>query len=746
MDTATHDTQDAQSPSALLDGLNPPQKQAVLHESGPLLIFAGAGSGKTNALTKRIAYLIRERNVRPYNILAVTFTNKAAAEMKERIQRLIGDLVIHLWAGTFHSICARMLRERGRLIGLDRTFVIYDDEDQMTLIKQCLHELNIDDKQFAPRAVLAQISHLKEKLTEPGEKGGGHAPMEKVVARVYSRYQEKLVRANALDFDDIILKAVELLQESAEAREHYQERFHYVHCDEFQDVNDSQYRLLSLLAAKHRNICVVGDDDQSIYAFRGANVDLILNFDTDFPNAIVIKLEQNYRSTKTILDAAYHVVKRNRGRADKRLWTDNAEGTPITLIDTRDEIEEANSIVRIILDEVERGRRSYSDYAVLYRANMQSRAIEEQFVRRQIPYKIIGSMRFYERKEVKDVLAYLRICINPYDSISLRRVINVPARAIGATTVDRLADFAALCEIGLWDACRRVGEIGLASRTNASVAGFVKMIEYLGARAYSKRVTEFLDDVLVTTGYRAALEMENTVEARGRLDNVLELFTSAQDFEGRGGDDGDISLAAFLESIALVADVDWLDSSSETVTLMTLHAAKGLEFAAVFLSGMEEGIFPHIRATSRDEIDEERRLCYVGMTRAREDLYLSFARARTMFGSTHRSVMSRFLLDIPESLFVAKSQRRTVPSSPAPDLRRVEPVPTWEEMARPAVHRGAGVATSGNPFRHGQKVRSAKFGVGTVVSLDGSSVVNVAFAAPVGIKKLDISIAKLESV
>ena len=764
MDVPQAQVADPAYESPLLSGLNEPQKQAVLNDKGPVLIFAGAGSGKTNALTKRIAYLIRERYVRPYNIIAVTFTNKAAGEMKERISRLVGDFGRDLWAGTFHSVCARMLRERGKLIGLDRKFVIYDDDDQISLVKECLHELNVDDKQFAPRAVLAQISKFKEKLIPPDQipQGVVRTPFDKVVSRIYPKYQNKLAMANALDFDDLIMKSVELLQESEEARDHYQERFHYVHCDEFQDVNDSQYKLLSLLAAKHKNICVVGDDDQSIYSFRGANVDIILNFEKDFPDAAIIKLEQNYRSTKTILDAAYNVVKNNSGRADKRLWTDNIEGEQITLIEADNEVEEAVAIIKIIREKVlssvpvggsDNRDRNYGDFAILYRANHQSRAVEDQLVNHRIPYKIVGGLRFYERKEIKDVIAYLRIVMNPYDSISMRRVINVPARAIGSTTVDKLTDFASSREIGFWDACRRVNEIDVAPRTRNSIHGFVKMVEYLADLSNKQTVSQLIPNILATIGYIEELRKDRTPEGESRVENVGELVSVATDFEANGGDDGDISLSAFLETISLVADIDRLDDSKEAVTLMTLHSAKGLEYPVVFLTGMEDTIFPHLRAMSdSNQMEEERRLCYVGITRAQSELYLTYAGARTTFGQTRRNPVSKFILEIPQHLFLAKSTRRGMAQRYAPSLApgsnrpQSQIAPTWDDLARRASVKQADRPVSNNPYKVGQKVRSEKFGNGTVVSLDGDTIINVAFPAPVGIKKLDTNFAKLERV
>jgi DNA helicase-2/ATP-dependent DNA helicase PcrA len=744
--------------SPLLSGLNSPQREAVTHESGPLLIFAGAGSGKTNVLTRRIAYLIQERHIRPYNILAVTFTNKAATEMKERIRTLIGEGVARdLWAGTFHSLCARMLRERGKEIGLDNKFAIYDDGDQLSLVKESLKERDLDEKQYQPRALLSQISKAKERLKSPEDLVADYtaSPFDRALASVYRLYQEKLALSNALDFDDLIMKTVQLLQKSEKAREHYQNRFHYVHCDEFQDTNESQYRLLSLLSAKYKNLCVVGDDDQSIYAFRGANVQIILNFERDFPDATIIKLEQNYRSTKTILDAAYHVVKNNKGRAEKRLWTEKDEGDHITLIETPNEVEEGVAICTIIREMADAGDRNYQDFAVLYRTNAQSRAIEEQFINHRIPYKVVGGVRFYERREIKDVLSYLRISMNPYDGISMRRIINVPTRNIGVSTVEKIGQFAAGNEISFWDALQRVNEIDLPSRAKNSVQAFVKMIEYFQKAAMTKPVSAFVQDVIDTTGYMNDLKKENTLEAQARVENIGELVSVAKEFEVQAGEEGDKSLLAFLENVSLVADVDSLDDSANAVTLMTLHSAKGLEFPVVFMAGMEESIFPHIRSFgSQQDLEEERRLAYVGITRAKEQLYLSYAGSRMFFGQTQRNAVSRFVAEIPMSLYIAKSSRPkpTLAYTPTitPENRRPQSVmaPSWTDLARSAALKTS-TATPKLGYKLGDKVKHAVFGNGTVVSINPAgddAQVTVAFPAPIGIKKLMASFAKLEKV
>jgi DNA helicase II / ATP-dependent DNA helicase PcrA len=747
--------------SPLLAGLNPQQREAVSHESGPLLIFAGAGSGKTNVLTRRIAYLIREREVRPYNILGVTFTNKAAGEMKQRIASLIGDLgAREVWAGTFHSVCARILRERGKDIGLVSSFAIYDDADQMQIVRECLKEHDYDEKQYHPRAILGQISKAKESLITPQEMldSDFSSPFDRAVGVIYKMYQERLTQANALDFDDLIMRTVQLLQQSQTAREHYQRRFQYVHCDEFQDTNESQYKLLALLSGQHKNLCVVGDDDQSIYAFRGANVQIILNFERDFPGATVIKLEQNYRSTKNILEAAYHVVRNNKSRADKRLWTENDEGDHLTLLEAPNEVEEAIAIATIIRDTSRDSERSLRDYAVLYRTNAQSRALEEQFLNQRIPYRIVGGVRFYERREVKDVLAYLRVALNPHDSISLRRIINVPARNIGLATAEKIKHLAAREGILYWEALQRCHEADLGARARASILGFVKLVEYLRKQSTAKPVSDFIQDVLDTTSYLIELMKEGgSHEAEARKENVEELISVAKAFEALPDEESDHTLAAFLENVALVSDIDSLDPDADAVTMMTLHSAKGLEFPVVFLAGLEEGIFPHIRSMGkREEMDEERRLCYVGITRAKKQLYMSFADSRMIFGNVSRNPVSRFVREIPMSLFIAKSARPASPPIYAvnfsagnglPSRPLSETTPRWNDYAGHSSSKG-GVATApAAEFKLGEKVKHATFGPGTVVSMNsnnGDTQVTVAFAQPHGIKKLMASFAKLE--
>ena len=592
---------ETESPSSedlhpLLQGLNPVQREAVLHSEGPLLLFAGAGSGKTRVLTHRVAYLIAARNVSPRHILAVTFTNKAAQEMKERIERLVGENVgKHLWVGTFHATCARLLREHGEKIGIERDFLVYDDSDQLTLMREVLRSLSIDETKFKPRAILSHISRAKEKLITP-ETWKEHFVgfFEDVCAKVYPVYQARLRQNNALDFDDLLVETVNLLQQRPEVLARLQERYRYIMVDEYQDVNHVQYLFLKLIADRYRNLCVVGDDDQSVYLFRGADVGLILQFEHDYPEAAVMKLEQNYRSTKTILSAAYNVVRNNRGRKDKKLWTENDHGVPLTKRENENEQEEAVWIAQKIREEVLAGRRKWHDFAILYRTNAQSRILEETFLTWQVTHRIVGGVRFYDRKEIKDVMAYLRVIQTPADSVSLKRILNVPTRGIGATTLAALDEETNLSGRGLWDVLQNVGELSqIQARTRTKLATFVSLIAALRAERDSLSVTELTQKVLDRSGYQAALEEEQTIEAQTRLENVQELVTVTREFEQQTENP---TLSAFLEQVSLVADIDSLDAGADAVTLMTLHAAKGLEFPVVFLVGVEEGIFPHIRS------------------------------------------------------------------------------------------------------------------------------------------------------
>jgi DNA helicase-2/ATP-dependent DNA helicase PcrA len=731
----------------LLHGLNPTQREAVLYGDGPLLLFAGAGSGKTRVLTHRIAHLILSRGVRPRNVLAVTFTNKAAREMRERLERLVGSgATKELWAGTFHATCARLLRERGESIGLPRDFVVYDDDDQLVLIKECLSQLNLDDRQYNPRACLSFISRAKEKLIDPEnfkEHFSGH--FENVVAKIYALYQEKLNLNHALDFDDLIGKSVRMLHQREDVREYYQNKFKYVLVDEYQDVNMAQYKLTQLLSNGTRNICIVGDDDQSVYGWRGADIEIILGFEADYPDAKIIKLEQNYRSTKTILEAAYAVVRRNRGRKDKKLWTQNPDGEAVLVWEAMNEQEEAVYVAQSIRQALDEGERRYSDYAVLYRTNAQSRALEEVFINWRIPYQIVGGVRFYERREIKDLMAYLRLVHNPFDSVSLKRVVNVPVRGIGATSWARIEEAAQKRGVALWDAIADLDGLDLKPSIKKAVLGFTALIASLRSRSEKLTVTKLVEAILEETGYKKLLEAEKTVEAQSRLENVQELLTVTQQFELSSEDP---TLRGFLEQTALIADIDSLGGEgADAVVLMTLHSAKGLEFPEVFLIGMEESIFPHFRSLQDDKsLEEERRLAYVGITRAREKLHLTFAARRTIFGNIQINPPSRFVRDIPlEHLAVpsggripsfARSRQRELSSysggSPSPAV----PKPT------------APVLGGAAPFKPGEKVRHAVFGQGVVVGCTGvgdDAQVTVAFPN-VGVKKLVVGYARLEKV
>jgi len=671
-----------------------------------------------------------------------------------------------MWVGTFHAICARLLRERGSTIGLERNFVVYDDGDQVTLIKECLSQLTLDDRQYTPRGVLSLISKAKEKLIAP-EDFSRHfqGVYEGVAGKVYALYQEKLRLNRALDFDDLIATAVRMLEQREDVREYYQGKFRYVLVDEYQDVNHAQYMLTRLLSggtynnATH-NICVVGDDDQSIYGWRGADVKIILEFERDYPEAKIVKLEQNYRSTQNILDAANHVVRHNRGRKEKRLWTENAQGEEISLYEAMNEQEEGVFLATTIREEIQTKERRYADFAVLYRTNAQSRVLEEVFINYKIPYKIVGGVRFYERREIKDIMAYLRLVHNPYDSVSLRRVINVPARGIGAGTWQKIEDMAQLKNVSLSEVASDLSAIdGVKASTKKAVQAFVALIAYLRGKQEELSVTKIVQEVIENTGYVKELEKERTVEAQTRIENIKELLSVTQQFEATTEEP---TLGYFLEQQALIADIDSLEESADAVVLMTLHSAKGLEFPVVFLTGLEEGIFPHARSMQSDrEMEEERRLAYVGITRAKEELFLTFAARRTIFGNTQITQVSRFVREVPQELFKLPLDRRRSSSigggaRVTGRWRRDEysQVNPWEEAQ--AAARVAARATQpaptpkpdGETFKIGQKVKHAVFGQGTVLNCVGSgddAQVTVAFPN-VGVKKLVAGFARLEKV
>ena len=633
----------------ILQGLNNKQYEAVINTEGPCLIIAGAGSGKTKVLTHKIAYLIQEKNVLPWNILAITFTNKAANEMKERIANLVGDVAQDIWMGTFHSICVRILRKFIDRIGFETSFIIFDTSDQRTMIKTCLKDLNIDDKMFTDRSVLSEISNAKNQMLEPEAYtaiANGDFRKEKI-ATVYELYQKRLKENNAIDFDDIINYTIKILNENPDVLEYYANKFKYVLVDEYQDTNKAQFTLITLFASNYGNITVVGDSDQSIYAFRGADISNILNFERDFVNAKIIKLEQNYRCTGNILKAANSVIKNNETKYKKELWTENEQGNLPKVYSAENEYDEGSFIV----EQINRLRREeyfkYSDFAILYRMNTQSRAIEDILRREDIPYKIVGGLKFYERKEIKDIISYLRLIQNPSDNLSLKRIINEPKRGIGKTSLDNIETLANQNEISMYEIIKNADQYGL-NRVFANSREFISVMEELRAKKDDLVISELIKQTLNKTGYTKALEDENTIEAENRIENLEEFLTVAMEFEEESADNG---LSEFLEGITLSSDIDNMEDTEDTVTLMTLHSAKGLEFPAVFLVGMEEGIFPGYKSISEPkDLEEERRLCYVGITRAKQYLFLTCSKQRTIFGSTSCNPVSRFLKEIPADL------------------------------------------------------------------------------------------------
>ena len=631
----------------ILEGLNDKQYEAVINTDGPCLVIAGAGSGKTKVLTHKIAYLLNEKNIKPWNILAITFTNKAANEMKSRVETLVGEAAKEIWMGTFHSICVKILRNFIDRIGYEKSFIIFDTSDQKTLVKECLKSLEIDDKMFTDRAVLSEISNAKNEMLEPVQyamRAGGDYRKEKI-ARVYAMYQQKLKENNAVDFDDIINLTIKILAENPDVLEYYNDKFKYILVDEYQDTNKSQFTLVTMLAAKYGNITVVGDNDQGIYSFRGADISNILNFEKDFPGTKIIKLEQNYRCTGNILNAANAVIKNNVVKYEKKLWTENDIGELPNFFCGDNEYDEATYVV----EQINRLRREeylkYSDFSVLYRMNAQSRAIEDILRREDIPYKIIGGLKFYERKEIKDIIAYLRLIYNPSDNLSLKRIINEPKRGVGKTSIDNISKLSDSSNISMYEIIKNAADFGL-NRVFVNTRDFIEQMEYLMAKKDELKISELIKETLNKTGYTKALENENSVEAETRIQNLEEFLTVAMEFEEESAEN---SLGEFLEGITLSSDIDGMEDEEDSVTLMTLHSAKGLEFPVVFLVGMEEGIFPGYKSIGEPkELEEERRLCYVGITRARQYLFLTCAKQRTIFGSTTYNAASRFIEEIPK--------------------------------------------------------------------------------------------------
>lgn len=632
----------------LINGLNDRQKEAVLATDGPCLVIAGAGSGKTKVLTHKIAYDI-ESGIKPWNILAITFTNKAANEMKERIEKLIGDAAKDLWMGTFHSICVRILRRYIDRIGYKTDFVIFDTSDQKTLIKECLKALKVDDKIFTDRGVLSEISNGKNEMLEPkayGVKYAGDFRKEKI-AEIYELYQRRLRENNAIDFDDIINFTIKILSENPDVLDYYTEKFKYILVDEYQDTNKAQFTLVSLLASKYGNVTAVGDNDQGIYSFRGADISNILNFERDFPGTRIIKLEQNYRCTGNILKAANAVIKHNENKYDKKLWTENEEGHLPCIYCGEDEYDEGRYIVEQINHLKTEEYYKNSDFTILYRMNAQSRAIEDIFMREGIPYKVIGGLKFYERKEIKDIIAYLRLIHNSADNLSLKRIINEPKRGIGKTSIDQIQEISDKTGNSMYEIIRNAQEYGL-TRVYSNSRDFIEQMEYLKSKKDELKISDLIKETLNKTGYTKALENENSVEAETRIENLEEFLTVAIEFEEESADN---TLAEFLENITLSSDIDGMEDQDDSVTLMTLHSAKGLEFPVVFLVGMEEGIFPGYKSIGEPQaLEEERRLFYVGITRAKQYLYLTCAKHRTIFGSTSYNQVSRFVKEIPEEL------------------------------------------------------------------------------------------------
>ena len=641
---------------SIYDTLNPPQREAVAQTEGPVLILAGAGSGKTRVLTHRIAYLMDEKGVNPWNILAITFTNKAAQEMRERVDKLVGFGSESIWVSTFHSACVRILRRHIDNLGYDTNFTIYDTDDQKSLMKDVCRKMNIDTKIYKERSLLAQISHAKDELLTPDDmemKAAGDYNMKKV-ASVYREYQAALRKNNALDFDDLIVKTVELFEKCGAVLEYYQERFKYIMVDEYQDTNTAQFKFISLLAQRYQNLCVVGDDDQSIYKFRGANIGNILGFEHVFPDARVIRLEQNYRSTRNILNAANQVIANNTERKAKTLWTENEEGSKVHFRQFLNAYEEAEYVAGEIGKLKRNGLGNYRDCAILYRTNAQSRIFEEKFIAANIPYKLVGGVNFYARKEIKDLLCYLKTINNARDDLAVQRIINVPKRGIGATTLGRVQDYADNMGISLYEALRVAEEVPSIGRSLSKIDGFVTFIQMLKSKADVMTVEEILQEVIDSTGYVAELEAEDTEESRARIENIDELISKTVAYqEAMEEQNQSATLSGFLEEVALVADIDTVDPDQDYVLLMTLHSAKGLEFPKVFMVGMEDGIFPsHMTISYGDdgEMEEERRLCYVGITRAMKDLTLTCAQQRMIRGETQYNRVSRFVSEIPRVL------------------------------------------------------------------------------------------------
>jgi len=735
--------------SKILDELNSVQQEAVTYNEGPMLILAGAGSGKTRVLTYKIAYMIEEGIINPWEILAITFTNKAAKEMRERVDSLLPDNASDIWLGTFHSICVRILKREIELLGYTRDFNIMDELDKQRVVKDILKRMNIDDKQFPANSICYEISSAKDKLKNAEmylKEVKGDFRREKI-AEIYREYERETKKNNSVDFDDIIMLTVELFKHNPDRLNYYQNKFKYILVDEYQDTNHAQFILISLLASLHGNICVVGDESQSIYGFRGADISNILNFEKQFLGAKIVKLEQNYRSTKNILNAANHVINKNSSKLEKKLWTDNDEGHKLKYYTAKNEYDEGQYIVDTIDKMVRENNLKYSDFAVLFRTNAQARAIEEVFMRESTPYRLIGGLKFYSRKEIKDIIAYLKLIHNPNDNVSLKRIINEPKRGIGDTTVDKLAEIADSNDMSIFNFISESSNIQ-GMRASGNLILFRDMMQELIKDKFTLSVTELMKKILLVTGYEEMLVKENTSEAEGRLENIYELLGVAAEFEK---EEADNSLSEFLDSIALVADTDKLDEGEEAVTLMTMHSAKGLEYNIVFIVGMEDGLFPSKKSIfEHDDVEEERRLCYVGITRARQKLYLTNAKQRTLYGSTSYTIPSRFISEIPDDLYdevskenIKKKQEQRSSGYIDDEFSSVQRRINELSRTSSSVNISSGFKSNNkfgvsvdsflknigktapvhedvdlNKYKEGVKIRHKKFGIGTIKSAE----------------------------
>ena len=755
----------------LLEGMNERQKEAVQYTQGPLLIMAGAGSGKTRVLTHRMAYILAEEEVHPWNILAITFTNKAAREMKERVSQLVGPQAEDMWVSTFHSMCVRILRRDIEILGYQRSFTICDPSEQQTSMKRILKKLDIDSEKYDYRMILNRISQAKndlEDVEEFNKKYTGY--VEQIIGKCYREYQKELAKSMTLDFDDLIMLTVQLFQKHPETLQYYQQKFQYIHVDEYQDTNHAQYRLVTMLAKKFKNICVVGDADQSIYGWRGADMSNILEFEKDYQNAKVVLLEQNYRSTKTILQAANHVIENNVNRKVKKLWTENEDGQPITYYRAQSEQDEGRYVLSQIQSLLRDGYH-YDDFAILYRTNAQSRVMEENLLKSNIPFRLVGGQRFFERLEIKDLLAYLRLIVNPQDDLSFRRIVNSPKRGIGATSLAKLSDFAEVYQFSLLEASLQTTLSPLSGKAAKALEKFATTIEELRKMQEFLSISEFVEQVIEKTGYLTSLEQQHTMEADVRIENIQEFISVAKQFEqDRLEEESEESpLLQFLTDLSLVSDVDSDDGDGRMVTLMTLHAAKGLEFPVVFIIGLEEGIFPSSRSImEHDDVEEERRLAYVGITRAEQKLFLTNAYSRLLYGRTQTNRPSRFVLEIGEELFDSKQQQsygstsrqtasfgsKTSSSGSLFDKYREKSQATayQPKVVQPSsiqpVRKQIVAANDGAVWKVGDKVMHKKWNVGTVVKVTGEGTnqeIDVAFAG-MGIKRLLASFAPIERI